>query len=114
MGYYNMKDQLFAAGRKNIRVFDLNHDLRDMASDGILATDPIHPERAALNKIVDGRTRAATNLTERPGQKVTTNNPGRQEGSAGLSAMSIISGAATMAPEITEVAAGRPWRSLRL
>jgi hypothetical protein len=48
-----MKEHVFALGKKNIRVFDPNSDLREFTTDEIWTDDPIHPSRHVLSKLCD-------------------------------------------------------------
>jgi hypothetical protein len=49
----HMKEHVYALGKKNIRVFDPNSDLREFTMDEIWTDDPIHPSRHVLSKLCD-------------------------------------------------------------
>jgi hypothetical protein len=47
----HMKEHVYAMGKKNVKVYDPNSDLREFTSEEIWGEDPIHPSRQVLLKM---------------------------------------------------------------
>jgi hypothetical protein len=58
----HLKEHLFIAGRKNIRLYDPSHDLRRFTTEQTWDEDPIHPTKEVLSKMADSLVAMVDNL----------------------------------------------------
>jgi hypothetical protein len=49
----HLKEFLYTSGRKNIRIYDPNHVLKEFTTEQIWGDDPIHPRREVTSKVAD-------------------------------------------------------------
>jgi hypothetical protein len=49
----HLREFLYTSGRKNIKIYDPNHDLKDFTTEQIWGDDPIHPRREVTGKMAD-------------------------------------------------------------
>jgi hypothetical protein len=49
----HLKEHLFTAGRKNIKIYDPSHDLKNFTKEQTWGEDPIHPTREVVSKMAD-------------------------------------------------------------
>jgi hypothetical protein len=76
----HMREHVFALGKRNIRVFDPNPDLREFTTDEIWTDDPIHPSRPVLSKLCDSII-TTFNAMNDEGPREHSNNSARGRGS---------------------------------
>jgi hypothetical protein len=49
----HLKEFLYTSGRRNIKIYDPNHDLKDFTTEQTWGDDPIHPRREVASKMAD-------------------------------------------------------------
>jgi hypothetical protein len=49
----HLKEFLFTAGRKNIKIYNPSHDLKNFTKEQTWGEDPIHPTREVISKMAD-------------------------------------------------------------
>jgi hypothetical protein len=49
----HLREFLFTAGKKNIKIYDPSHDLKNFTMEQSWGDDPIHPTREVISKMAD-------------------------------------------------------------
>jgi hypothetical protein len=59
-----LKNYLFNANRRNMRMLDTSYDLRDLANDDIWCVDPVHPIEPVYRRLASGVVKISATLRE--------------------------------------------------
>jgi hypothetical protein len=74
----HMKEYVYAMGRKNVKIYDPNSDLREFTTEEIWSEDPIHPSRLVLGRMCESIIAMVSTMNEEsPRESGPGNNRGR-------------------------------------